>query len=118
MMKLKTNNWKQIKFLQKSQEQNLEIKRIRTRVEIPTIKRSKFFYICANTKIFLSWHYNNEKTIMQIQKWPLMTYLFFFALKNILVVSLCNQHGKIFIYPVQFSNDEWALLKDFNALDS
>jgi hypothetical protein len=46
---------------------------------------------------------------MRIRKWPLMTYLIFFALKNILIVSLCNQDGKIFIYLIQFSNDELVL---------
>jgi hypothetical protein len=34
-------NWKQIEFLQKSQETKLEIKRIRIEVEISTIKRVK-----------------------------------------------------------------------------
>jgi len=32
-------NWKYIKLLQKCQEQKLKIKRIRTEIEIPTIKR-------------------------------------------------------------------------------
>jgi hypothetical protein len=34
-------NWKQIEFLQKSQETKLEIKRIRIEVEISTIKMVK-----------------------------------------------------------------------------
>ena len=34
-------NWKQIEFLQKSQETKLEIKRIRIEVEISTIKMIK-----------------------------------------------------------------------------
>jgi len=40
-IEIKGWNWKQIKFLQKDQKQKLESKKIRTEVEIPTIKRIK-----------------------------------------------------------------------------
>jgi hypothetical protein len=58
-----------------------------------------YFYIWSNTKLHLSWHYNNKKIIMKIQKCPLTPILIFFAFNGILVISLCNWDRQILICP-------------------
>jgi hypothetical protein len=57
-----------------------------------------FFYILLNTKLSFNLNYNNKKIIIKIQKYLLTSYLNFFISKSILIVYLCNQDGKIFIY--------------------
>jgi len=54
---LKHENWKQIKLLQKNQDQKLKIKRIRTKVEILTTKRVKLYLLRDERK-------KNEKLLI------------------------------------------------------
>jgi hypothetical protein len=58
--------------------------------------------------------YNKKK--LWKYKIPLDARVKFFASKNILVFSLCNQDKKN--YPGQFENDKWVMWKDFNVFGS